>query len=1129
LQTAPDRDDESDSLAALRALDVLDTAPEAEFDALVQVASAVCGVPISLISLIDRDRQWFKANVGLADAQQTSRDSAFCAHAVLGSELFEVPDARLDARFADNPLVLGQPDIRFYAGAPIVLGSGHRVGTLCVIDREPRSLNDMQRGVLQQLSIAAARLLEGRLASRRARQLAGDLAQREADLRNVLNSVPSMLAYWNSDLVCRFANQAYETWFGVKPEDLLGRHIQDLLGPDLYARNRPYLEAALAGQAQVFERAIPTPDGTVRHSLAHYLPDIVDGKVLGVLVQVSDVTPLKTAEAALRRNVAELEGVNQKLAASMTALQEAQRLGQVGSWDWDVGTDTVTWSDELYRIMGYDPESPAPSFAEHSARFAPESLARLQDAMSHTTRTGDAYTVELEIRRPDGQRAWILAHGEVERDSAGNDVRLRGTAQDITERIRIETDLRKTQDFLARTGALAGVGGWEVDILSGTTVWSDEVCRIHGVEPGFVPALDEALAFYAPKSLPVVRAAVQTAMAGGPGFDLELEIVRRDGQSRFVRTVGMVDFADGQPVRLSGAFQDVTEHHTLSQKLAEQHELLRITLQSIGDAVITTDVRGHVVWLNPIAQHLTGWMATEAEGRPLAQVFHIVHQDTRKLAESPLAACLHAGERSALPHQTLLIARDGREFGIEDSASPIRNEAGEVVGAVLVFHDVSEQRRLASEITYRATHDLLTGLVNRSEFETRLERVLRHAQEEHSQHALLAIDLDQFKLVNDACGHAVGDQLLKQVAKLLGDVIRARDTLARIGGDEFSIILEHCAPEQALRVAQKICDRMDDFRFTHQDRRFRIGASIGLVALDRRWPNAAAVQQAADASCYAAKEAGRNRVHTWFDTDVTMHARRFEMGWTSRIEHALDQGDFVLYAQRIAPLQQMDAGIHAEVLLRMKNADGTLAQPGMFLPAAERFHLINRIDRWVLSTVIAWLKDLDSLQPIALLSVNLSGQSVGDRAFHAWAMQQLTLAGAQVCSRLCLEITETTAVTHMGDAANFVEQVRSVGVKVALDDFGAGASSFGYLKNLSVDYLKIDGQFIRSLTDDSLDDVAVRCFVDVARVLGLHTVAEFVDQQEVMDRLRGIGVDFAQGYLVHRPEPLAQLFAVPAA
>ncbi len=1124
MQSARHRDDEEDSLAALRALEVLDTGSETEFDALVEAASAVTGAPISLISLIDTDRQWFKAQVGLPGVAETPREAAFCAHTVLGDDVFEVPDAPEDLRFVDNPLVVGQPGIRFYAGAPIVLRSGHRVGTLCVIDRAPRTLTDMQRAVLRHLAVAVARLLEGRQAARHNLRLGQALQKRETYLRNVLDAIPSLLIYWNADMTCRFANRAYQAWFGLQPQDMLGRHFQDLLGVELFAQNKPHLDAALAGERQTFERALRLADGTERHTLTHYMPDIVDGQVAGLLAQVSDVTPLKVAEEALRRNVEEIRSVNQQLAASMSNLQEAQRLGKIGSWDWDVKTDTVTWSEELYHVMGYDPSKPAPSFAEHSARFAPHSLARLQDAMAHTAQTGEPYALELEIQHEDGRRAWILAKGEVERDSAGSDVRLRGIAQDVTERIRIEAALRKSQDFLARTGVLAGVGGWEVDIPSGHITWSDAVCHIHGVETGFVPTLDEAIGFYTPQSRVVVQSAVQSAMEGGPGFDLELEIVRRDGESRWVRTVGQVEFADGKPERLSGAFQDITERRSLMARLAEQHELLRITLQSIGDAVITTDAAGQVVWLNPIAEDLTGWTASEAQGRPLAQVFHIVHQETRKPAESPLAACLRDGEKSGLPHNTLLISRDGREFGIDDSAAPIRNEAGDVVGVVLVFHDVTEQRRLSGEITYRATHDVLTGLVNRSEFETRLARTLQHAHEDQSQHALLAIDLDQFKLVNDACGHAVGDQLLKQVGRQLGDAIRARDTLARIGGDEFAIILEHCSHEQAMRVAQKICDRMDDFRFTHDNQRFRIGTSIGLVPLDKRWADAAAVQQAADASCFAAKEAGRNRVHAWCDTDTAMHARQFEVRWTTRIEQALDDDDFVLFAQRMAALRGGDAGLHAEVLLRMKNGDGTLVLPGLFMPAAERFNLVNRIDRWVLGRVLAWMKGLPELHRIAGLNVNLSGQSIGDRAFHRWAMEQLQQAGADVCSRLCLEITETTAVTHLADAAQFIDQVRAVGVKVALDDFGAGASSFGYLKNLAVDYLKIDGQFVRDLITDPLDDVAVGSFVDVARVVDVRTVAECVEHQEVLDRLREIGVDFVQGYLVHRPEALDNLF-----
>ena len=582
--------------------------------------------------------------------------------------------------------------------------------------------------------------------------------------------------------------------------------------------------------------------------------------------------------------------------------------------------------------------------------------------------------------------------------------------------------------------------------------------------------------------------------------------------------------AIGNPTQLVGVDWDVTELKEMNARLNQQHELLRVTLQSIGDAVITTDASSHVTWLNPVAERMTGWMRAEAIGRPLTQVFHIVNENTRAPAENPVSACLMQGKVAGLAKHTLLLSRNGEEFGIEDSAAPIRGEDGCVLGGVLVFHDVSEQRRLSGEMTYRATHDALTGLVNRAEFETRMRRALSSAHTEGKVHSLLYIDLDQFKLVNDACGHSVGDQLLQRVAKLLQETVRTRDTLARLGGDEFAVILEQCSPEQAQRVAQQVCDRMEEFRFLHAERRFRIGASIGLVPLDSRWANAAAVMQAADTSCYAAKDAGRNRVHVWFDSDTAMRARHGEMQWATRLEQALDENQFELFAQRIDVCGAVEQGLHAEVLIRLRDPQGGLIPPGAFLPAAERFHMATRIDRWVLGNVLAQLKPGVDMTALTTLCINLSGQSVGDRSFHRYAVDALAAAGPQVCQRICLEITETAAVTNMADAGVFIEQVRALGVRIALDDFGAGASSFGYLKNLKVDLLKIDGSFIRDLIDDPLDDAAVRCFVDVAAVVSVKTVAEFVDRQEVLDRVTELGIDFAQGFLLHKPEPMAQLF-----
>ncbi len=438
---------------------------------------------------------------------------------------------------------------------------------------------------------------------------------------------------------------------------------------------------------------------------------------------------------------------------------------------------------------------------------------------------------------------------------------------------------------------------------------------------------------------------------------------------------------------------------------------------------------------------------------------------------------------------------------------------------------VQQLRETSGEMHYHATHDALTGLVNRSEFEARLRRVLQKAGEDRSEHALLYIDIDQFKLVNDSCGHAIGDQLLQQVSKLFADAIRTRDTLARLGGDEFAIILEHCSADQAQRVAQQICDAMAGFRFVHDDRSFRIGASIGLVPVDERWTTAAAIMQAADASCYAAKEGGRNRVHLWYDTDTVIRVRAGEMQWAMRIEHALDQNQFVLFAQRIESLGKQSHGIRAEALLRMVQDDGNLVPPGAFLPAAERFHLASRIDKWVMHHALAWLQALPDPLAIRTLSINLSGHSIGDRAFHRHAIQSFRDAGPRICQQVCVEITETAAVTNLADAAAFITQIRALGVQVALDDFGSGASSFGYLKTLPVDYLKIDGQFVQDVVDDPLDEAAVRCFAEVARVVGVKTVAEFVDRPEVLAKLRSLGIDYAQGFLLHRPAPLNDLLS----
>jgi len=577
--------------------------------------------------------------------------------------------------------------------------------------------------------------------------------------------------------------------------------------------------------------------------------------------------------------------------------------------------------------------------------------------------------------------------------------------------------------------------------------------------------------------------------------------------------------------RLVAVERESARRQRAETRLAEQLEWTRVVLNSIGDAVLTTDRGGRVTWMNPVAERLTGWSREAAAGLPLPEVFHILSETSREPVPDPVQRCLAQGRVVGLANHTVLIARDGRESGIEDSAAPIRNEADEILGVVLVFRDVTEQRRLAGELSHRASHDGLTGTINRTELERRLAERLTQRRPADSGDALLFIDLDQFKFVNDSAGHAVGDRLLRQLAQLIQQCLPGPQALlARIGGDEFAILIESDDPTLSERTAQRICDEVGSFRFVHGGRRFRVGASIGLVPVDRRWPNGASLMQAADTACYAAKQDGGNRVRAWCERDASLQALRQAAKWVHRIEEAIEAGRFVLYAQTFEPVHGHGTGLHAEVLLRMLDADGSLILPAAFLPAAERFHLATLIDRWVLSRVVAWMHERQQgIEAIGLLAVNLSGHSLGDHAFRAFALDLLAGVAQPVRDRLCFELTETAAIDQPAEAACFIDEMRALGVRVALDDFGAGASAFAYLRRLRVDYLKIDGQYVRGLLHDPLDEATVRCFIDVARAIGARSIAEFVEDEPTRQRLVELGVDYLQGYLLARPVPLAEL------
>lgn len=434
---------------------------------------------------------------------------------------------------------------------------------------------------------------------------------------------------------------------------------------------------------------------------------------------------------------------------------------------------------------------------------------------------------------------------------------------------------------------------------------------------------------------------------------------------------------------------------------------------------------------------------------------------------------------------------------------------------------VGDLSQAAADAQHRANHDPLTGLLNRASFGVCVQDALDAVVKDSDQAAaVLCIDLDHFKIVNDTCGHAAGDLLLQQVAQMLRNSVRKGDTVARLGGDEFAILLNSCSVGSAQRLAEKVCTTFDNFRFVHGGNRLKVGTSIGLAVVDGHWADTAALMQAADACCYSAKEAGRGRVVTLSEDATAILQRTGDAQWAARIEQALDEDRFVLFGQHITPLQRGNDKPKLELLLRHVGADGSLISPAAFIPSAERYHLMCRIDRWVVRHAIKWLRGLLDCGEAPTVAINLSGQSVGDRNFHRWAVDEFTAAGAEVRHRMVLEITETAAITNLADAASFMGKVRSLGLRTALDDFGSGTSSFGYLKQLPLDYLKIDGQFVRDVLTDPLAAAAVRCFVDVARVVGLKTVAEFVENEATLQHLASVGVDMAQGFHLHKPSPL---------
>ena len=523
---------------------------------------------------------------------------------------------------------------------------------------------------------------------------------------------------------------------------------------------------------------------------------------------------------------------------------------------------------------------------------------------------------------------------------------------------------------------------------------------------------------------------------------------------------------------------------------------------------------GNIIYTNRFGAQFLGYAAQDIVEHP---IFDLYVADDRRLAQENLASAVDMPgrvNRWDIRH----IKKNGEVIWMRNTARAVRH--GRSLMVLLTCEDIDDTYKLSEMLSFQALHDELTGLGNRKALEQRLNQVIDSAQRERTEHTLAVIDLDQFVLINDTCGYQAGDELLRRIAKLLKAVVRTRDTIARIGGDAFAVLIEDCPIEQARAAAEELRRTIESYEFIWQERRFELSASLGIVAINESCDTAGNVLSMADTACYAAKESGRNRLHAYQPDNVPVVTRHGEMRWATRISDALAEDRFDLNFQRIQPLRPATETIHYELLLRMRDEMGEVIMPGEFLPAAERYSLTDKLDRWVIARAFEWLGQ-SQFSNIQLCCINLSGQSMGNDDVLDFILDQFD-SGMIAPRDVCFEITETAAIADLAQATHFMQHLRERGCRFALDDFGSGFSSLAYLKQLPVDFLKIDGVFVRDMSNDSIDYAMVRSINDIGHVMGMQTIAEFVEDEPTLGLLRDVGVDFVQGYEIGRPAPLAE-------
>lgn len=602
---------------------------------------------------------------------------------------------------------------------------------------------------------------------------------------------------------------------------------------------------------------------------------------------------------------------------------------------------------------------------------------------------------------------------------------------------------------------------------------------------------------------------------------IEIQLINGNEQGLWVEAQSSSIEFRGNPAILTVA-RDVSYRKSLEVSLSRSKRQAQYTLESISEGVITTDNQGRIDYMNRAAESITGAKRDEASGHKIGEIFSLVDEADRRPLGDPVERSLSMRRRVNMGRRALLVSHDGeQEHSIEITASPIRGPGNSISGAVVVFHDVSEIRGLTKQMSYQATHDPLTGLINRREFERRLQEAMDTARAEEGVHILSYMDLDRFKTVNDSCGHLAGDNMLREVAALIKDQVRDSDYVGRLGGDEFGTLLIGCPIDKARQIAADISNAVADYRFVWQDKIFNIGISVGLVEISHMSGTLQDVISAADSACYVAKQRGRGQVHVYSARDEAIARERGDIQWLRQLQSALHEDGFELAVQPIiATGGGEDTGPAIEVLIRMSDERGRSANTAEFLRPAERYQLMPQIDRWVVNATLAAISAGEIKIPSKRsCAINLSGQTLGDEGFLGFVVDALDRSGVAPSS-ICFEVTESAISSDVQHVQRFIEVLHGIGCEFALDDFGSGLGSFSSLKMLRVDYLKIDGTYTRNLSSDQINQEMVSAMIKLARTLEFRVVAEQVENQQDFDWLREVGVDFVQGNFVEAPVAL---------